>query len=306
MTLFLVCLLAWALDQWLGEPQRAHPLVGFGKLVSWLEARTNHWQTAGAQIQRLRGLISLLLLISPFIVLALLASYWQEGKLLLEVLVLYLAIAGCSLVEHGHSVMAALQKKDLDEARKKVSWMVSRDTEQMDEAAVKRATIESLLENGNDAIFAAIFWFVVAGLPGVVLYRLVNTLDAMWGYRSERYLYFGWAAARLDDLLNWLPARLTALTYALLGHSRTALRCWSKQGGQCESPNAGPVMAAGAGALQLELGGAATYHGELHERPQLGEGNAPQTVDIQRTCNLLQHGQLLWLVIIFLLGVVSA
>lgn len=147
-------------------------------------------------------------------------------------------------------------------------------------------------------MFAALFWFVVAGAPGVVLYRLSNTLDAMWGYRNERFERFGWAAARIDDLLNYIPARLVALTYAVLGKTRLAMSCWRKQAPLWDSPNAGPVMAAGAGALGVELGGSAIYHGELHERPQLGEG-APADADaIARGWQLVQRGVWLWLLIL--------
>ncbi|MDO8933472.1 MAG: cobalamin biosynthesis protein, partial [Rhodocyclaceae bacterium] len=124
----------------------------------------------------------------------------------------------------------------------------------------------------NDAVCGALFWFFILGGAGAVLYRLANTLDAMWGYKDARRIHFGWAAAKIDDVLNYVPARLTALTYALLGRARVAFACWRTQAGAWSSPNAGPVMAAGAGALGVQIGGAAIYHGVLEERPYLGAG----------------------------------
>lgn len=144
---------------------------------------------------------------------------------------------------------------------------------------------------------------MLGGAPGAVFYRLANTLDAMWGYRNTRYRHFGWAAARLDDCLNYVPARLTALTYALLGDRRLALACWRSQAPAWDSPNAGPVMAAGAGALNLTLGGPARYRGEWHERPPLGGGAAPGAGDIERALALVRRGVLLWAAAWLLVGV---
>ncbi|MNN69386.1 cobalamin biosynthesis protein [compost metagenome] len=135
-----------------------------------------------------------------------------------------------------------------------------------------------------------------------MLYRRSNTLDAMWGYRNARFERFGWAAARIDDVLNYIPARLVALTYALLGKTALALRCWRRQAPQWDSPNAGPVMAAGAGALGVALGGPAVYHGELHERPVLGEGPAARAEDIHRAMDLVRQGVLLWLALLIIGG----
>jgi adenosylcobinamide-phosphate synthase len=199
-----------------------------------------------------------------------------------------------------------LRLGDLQLARERVGYMVSRNTAELDATGVARAGTESVLENGSDAVFAALFWFLVAGAPGVVLYRLSNTLDAMWGYRNPRFERFGWAAAKIDDVLNYLPARLVALTYGLLGKTALALRCWRQQAPQWDSPNAGPVMAAGAGALGVSLGGAAEYHGELHQRAQLGQGPPAQARDIERAINLVYGGVLLWLALLVLWGLYRA
>ncbi|HEY0342969.1 MAG TPA: CobD/CbiB family cobalamin biosynthesis protein, partial [Steroidobacteraceae bacterium] len=210
----------------------------------------------------------------------------------------YFALGHQSLRQHALRVRRALDAGNLDEARVQVGYMVSRDTAKMDTRAVAAATVESVLENGNDAVFGALFWFLVAGAPGVLLFRLSNTLDAMWGYRTPRYLYFGWAAARLDDVLNFLPARLTALTYALIGSTRSALRCWRLQARAWDSPNAGPVMAAGAGALGLGLGGGAYYHGQWEERPPLGMGEPPEASSIGAALQLVRSGVALWLLLV--------
>ena len=188
----------------------------------------------------------------------------------------------------------ALAGGDIAAARAKVGKIVSRDADGMDEGAVARATVESVLENGNDAVFAALFWFAIAGAPGVVLYRLSNTLDAMWGYRDARHLHFGWFAARLDDALNYVPARLTAIVYGVVGNFPRALACWRQQAPLWYSPNAGPVMAAGAGALGLKLGGDARYGGQWKRRPELGCGDAPRHADIGRALALVRRASYLW------------
>lgn len=296
----IVIILAVLLDLWLGEPRQYHPLAGFGRLAQRIETALIG---TPRDDQVVRGAFAVALAILPWVLLAWLLSLWPGMDLLAGVLLLYLAIGGSSLAQHGRVVAAALAAGDLAMARQRVGWMVSRDTAGLDEAGVSRAAVESVLENGNDALFGALFWFALLGAPGVVMFRLSNTLDAMWGYRTERYRAFGWAAARLDDLLGWLPARLTALSYLLVGDAARGWRCWRCQGNRTDSPNAGVVMASGAGALGLVLGGPTSYHGQLLDKPVLGEGFAPSGQDIERAIRLVQRALLLWLAAIFILGV---
>ena len=302
MSLALITCAGVALDAVLGEPRRAHPLVAFGRLADRLEQRFN---PAGGG-WRSHGVTAWCLAVLPLTLLTWLLVQVSGLGWAVEIFALYFALGLRSLYEHAQPVARALRLGDLKLARERVGWMVSRNTHELDATGVARAGTESVLENGSDAVFAALFWFIVAGAPGVVLYRLSNTLDAMWGYRNERFERFGWAAAKIDDVLNYIPARLVALTYALLGHTLLALRCWRRQAPLWDSPNAGPVIAAGAGSLGVSLGGAAEYHGELHERPTLGEGPAPCARDIERAMNRVVAGVALWLLCLMIWEVLGA
>lgn len=297
----LVASCAVLLDRVFGEPKRFHPLVGFG----WLADRAERLFRRGAPGHplgnRLRGLIAWMLLVAPPVTLA----AWLAHPLV-DLLLLAFALGAKSLAEHAQAVAAPLAAGDLPTAREAVSRIVARETAHLDETGVATAAVESVLENGHDAVFGALFWFFVAGGAGAVLFRFANTLDAMWGYRDERRRYFGWAAARLDDLLGFVPARLTALTYALMGSTRAALACWRAQAPAWSSPNAGPVMAAGCGALRVGAGGAARYHGVDEERPVLGCGGAPRAADIGRASRLVERGIWLWLALFLSWSLVRA
>jgi adenosylcobinamide-phosphate synthase len=295
----LMILAAVLLDRLLGEPRRFHPLSGFGWLARQVEKIFYGVADGASAMRHARGIAALCALLAPLVLLSTWLQQFAIFGTLFSIILLYFAIAPRSLREHAERVSDACRAGDLPAARQAVGRMVSRDTSQLGEADVAKAAVESVLENGNDAIFAALFWFAVAGAPGVLLYRLSNTLDAMWGYRNARYNEFGWAAARLDDVLNFIPARLTALSYALLGHTRSALQCWRRQAPAWDSPNAGPVMAAGAGALHVQLGGAAIYQGELHERPLLGCGAQARCADIACAVRLMQRTVYLWLAVVF-------
>ena len=301
MSLVLGAVAGVALDAVFGEPRGWHPLVAFGRLAERLERRLN----SAGRGWRSHGVTAWCLAVLPLTLLTALLAQLPGLGWAVEVLALYAALGLKSLGEHALPVAQALRLGDLPLARARVGYLVSRHTSELDAAGVARAGTESVLENGSDAVFAALFWFIVAGAPGVLLYRLSNTLDAMWGYRNERFERFGWAAAKIDDVLNYIPARLVALTYALLGRTALALRCWRRQAPVWDSPNAGPVMAAGAGSLAVSLGGAAEYHGEVHERPQLGEGPPPRARDIERAMNRVIAGVglwLLWLIVWEVLG----
>jgi adenosylcobinamide-phosphate synthase len=291
MTTAAIIIAALLCDRLFGEPRRWHPLVGFGRLARTLEGRLYGGPGLTPAGRCWRGVAAVALLLIPAAgftagLTALPYLEWPVG-----VLALYAALGHRALHEHAQAVFTALSAGNEPEARRRASYMVSRDEQTLD---IVPATIESVLENGNDAVFGALFWFAIAGAPGVVLYRLANTLDAMWGYRNERYHAFGWAAARLDDGLNYIPARLTAFTYALLGATRSALACWRAQAPHWESPNAGPVMAAGAGALGLVLGGPARYGEQWRARPTLGSGRTPRPDDVTRSLALIRHGVWLW------------
>jgi adenosylcobinamide-phosphate synthase len=293
----LVCLLALLFDHAFGEPPRGHPVVIFGGWAAWLERKLN--RIGSPKLSQFRGGLAALLLVIPLVMLVAVASWWLPLPVVfvLDVVGLWLALSLRGLAEHGQAVAHALEKPDLELAREQVGRIVSRRTEELDETAVATAASESMLENGADAIFASLFWYLVAGLPGVVLHRAVNTLDAMWGYRNERFLHFGRFAARLDDVLNWIPARLTALSYALVGQTRLALSCWRQQAPAWDSPNGGPVMAAGAGALSVRLGGPTLYSTGLKDRPVLGSGPAASAATVHESIRLVRHGVVLWLIV---------
>ncbi|MFC0170766.1 adenosylcobinamide-phosphate synthase CbiB [Pseudoduganella danionis] len=293
------------LDLLLGEVRRWHPLVGFGNLAYALERRLNQ----GA-LRFCRGVLAWLLAVIPITAAASALTWWlaphSYALWACHAVLLYFSLGLRSLGEHNLPIATALAQQDLAQARQLTARIVSRDTSKASEQELTRASIESLLENGNDAVFGTLFWFMLAGGPGAVMYRMANTLDAMWGYRTERLRQFGCCAARMDDALNYLPARLTALSYTVLAPTlsarRRAWRCWRQQAPAWDSPNAGPVMASGAGALGIKLGGAAIYHGVLEQRPQLGDGASASGPDIFRAWRLVSHTTLLWLTVAVLIN----
>lgn len=302
----IIVLLGVLLDMRLGEATRWHPLVGFGNLAIRIEKKLN----AGDH-RFLQGAFAWILVVLPLVALTwaltfVLAQFDMLIAFAVHALLLYFCLGLRSLRDHTLPIARALMDDDLPRARSLTARIVSRDTTQATESDLAKAGVESLLENGNDAVFGTLFWFVIAGGPGAVLFRLANTLDAMWGYRTPRFNDFGCAAARIDDVLNFIPARLTALSYALLGNTWLAWQCWRTQAPEWSSPNAGPVMSAGAGALNISLGGAAIYDGEVEQRPPLGSGPLATGKDIARAWGLVRLTTALWVAVICLISLAGA
>ncbi len=273
--------LALILDAVFGEPdwlwrRVAHPAVLFGRLVDWLEHHLNEGRN-----RRVKGALAVVaLVLATWLPAALLSAELFGG--LLEVLGAAVLLAQRSLVEHVRAVAEAL-RRSLAEGRRAVAQIVGRDPETLDAAGVARAAVESAAENFADAVVAPAFWFLIAGLPGMAVYKAVNTADSMIGHRSPRHAEFGWAAARLDDLLSWIPARLAGAALCLVGGGRRAFKVMRRDAGLHRSPNAGWPEAATAASLGLALAGPRIYAGVVTDDPWLNpEGRRaahPQDID---------------------------
>ncbi len=294
MLSLIVVFVALNLDKFFGEPKRFHPLVGFGNLAGQAEAKLNRVDSC----RFVWGLLALILLcVIPAFLSYLLSHLFRQYSWLVEIPIVYLALGFSSLLQHSSRVEKALNDDNLSAARQQAAMMVSRDTEHMNEEQIACAAIESTLENGSDSTYAVIFWYMLGGIPAIVLYRLTNTLDAMWGYRTERYEQFGKAAARLDDVLNFVPARITSVFYALSGITKKALKSWGNHAHLLASPNGGPVMSAGAGSLDLKLGGPCIYHGKHVNKPYFGGEKTPNSTDIDRANRLVTRSLIYWLLL---------
>jgi adenosylcobinamide-phosphate synthase len=271
--------LGFALDRALGDPSRGHPVGGFGHLAAALEQWT--WRP-----RRGAGILHVALLLA---VVSWVGRRAARG-LLTSTLVVWIALGGRSLERAASTMGELLDAGALPAARAHAPVLVGRDPRELDCTELCRATIESVAENTADAVVGALLWGALAGAPGAAVYRAANTLDAMVGHRGPRYERFGWAAARLDDLLTWPAARLTALLAVLLaGADRgAALRIARRDGDRHPSPNAGLVEAAFAGALGVRLGGTNRYPTHTERRPVLGDGRAPVVGDVARAVRLSQ------------------
>ena len=293
---------AMAVDALLGWPswlfaRIGHPVTWLGRLISAIDAAWNRDSDPPA-FRRAAGVAGALLVIAisvaiGWVLQSLLPWGWIE--IILVGVLAWPLVALRSLHDHVAAVAKPLQAGDIAAARAAVSRIVGRDPATLDEAGIARAAIESLAENASDGIVAPVFWGALFGLPGILGYKAINTLDSMIGHRSERHEAFGWAAARIDDVANFIPARLTGFLFALLASRRSeALSCMTRDARRHRSPNAGWPEAAMAGALGVRLSGPRIYRGSATDEPWLNEGaRDPLAADISQGLTIYRRAMLL-------------
>ena len=303
----LPLLSAWLLDRWLGDPAwLPHPVVAFGRAISFCEHRLNKGRR-----RFLKGMLTAIVLVALTYLLtyALLrgvsfyVSPWLEVAL--EVILIFFCLAGTTLVREVRDVLRALDRS-LEDGRRQVARIVGRDTQALPAQEVRTAALETLAENLSDGVIAPLFWYLLLGVPGMMMYKMINTLDSMIGYRNERYRRFGCFAARLDDVANYIPARLTALLMvAVSGHPAlwTFVRRYGKEHA---SPNSGYPEAALAGILDCRFGGPHDYFGEEVWKPYIGKNNRPLTTqDMVRAVRINRRAEICMLLLIVFIQVVE-
>ena len=300
MTNVISLLVGWLLDLIFGDPARLpHPIVWFGKAIAFCEHRLNKWSR-----RKLKGaLMAVALIVAVFFVTAwiryrlyLLPSPFGAGlgvRLFFVAVVVFYCLAGTTLIREVRAVFLALDRS-LDEGRRQVARIVGRDTSELSAQEVRTAALETLAENLSDGVIAPLFWFAILGTPGMLAYKMINTLDSMIGYKTERYKDFGCWAAHIDDIANYIPARLTALLM-IGGYWLLAISNWTKaksqkliafvrKFGRCHaSPNSGYPEAALAGILNCRFGGPHYYFGQLFDKPFIGTNDRPLTTEDMKT-----------------------
>ena len=313
MTNVLSLLIGWLLDLVFGDPSKLpHPIVWFGKAIAFCEHRLNK-----GNHRKLKGALTAIFLIATTFSLTCFLRYILNSLLpscgiklftfhsslftcIFDALIIFYCLAGTTLIREVRAVFLALDRS-LDEGRKQVARIVGRDTSELSAQEVRTAALETLAENLSDGVIAPLFWFAILGTPGMLAYKMVNTLDSMIGYKTERYKDFGCWAAHIDDIANYIPARLTALLMAFsppkLGGVRgglNVLRFVHKYGRNHASPNSGYPEAALAGILDCRFGGPHYYFGQLFDKPYIGTNDRPLTtadmktaVRINRTAEIL-------------------
>jgi len=291
--------IGWLLDLVLGDPAwLPHPVVGFGKIIAFGEKRLNK----GSHRQLKGAVMAVFLIVLVFAVTRLvdkqLSMIHYQLSIAFEAILIFFCLAGTTLIREVREVFHAVDRS-LDEGRKQVARIVGRDTSELSAQEVRTAALETLAENLSDGVIAPLFWLAIGGVPAMVAYKMVNTLDSMIGYRTERYKDFGCWAARIDDVANYIPARITALLMVIAAGKPQLMGFVWRNGRNHASPNSGYPEAALAGTLDCRFGGPHYYFGELFDKPYIGE-NAREltTADMQKAVRINRTAEVLAIMII--------
>ena len=301
MLAILPVLAGWILDLLLGDPQwLPHPVVWFGKAIAACEHKLNR-----GHHRKVKGAIVAMILIAFVFALTWLIRYWLLSLssyllLLFDTVIIFYCLAGTTLIREVREVFFALDCS-LEEGRQQVARIVGRDTSELSAQEVRTAALETLAENLSDGVIAPLFWFALLGTPGMLAYKMVNTLDSMIGYKTERYKDFGCWAAHIDDVANYIPARLTALLMILASGKLNLLAFVWKNGPRHASPNSGYPEAALAGILNCRFGGPHYYFGQLFDKPYIGENERPlTTADMKKAVRVNRVAEI-WMLLLVLL-----
>ena len=269
-TCILPLLIGWVLDLLLGDPQwMPHPVVWFGKMIAFGEKQLNR----GTHRKFKGALLAIFLVVFVFGICWVIDHFLSDWvSILFRSLIIFWCLAGTTLIREVRQTFLAVDRS-LEEGRKQVARIVGRDTTELSAQEIRTAALETLAENLSDGVIAPLFWFAIGGVPGMLAYKMVNTLDSMIGYKTDRYKDFGCFAARLDDVVNYIPARITAFLMVLASGRLSLLTFVAKYGSQHASPNSGYPEAALAGILNCRFGGPHTYFGQLFDKPFIGEND---------------------------------
>ncbi|WP_010663902.1 adenosylcobinamide-phosphate synthase CbiB [Marinilabilia salmonicolor] len=301
-----VLFFAWILDRILGDPSRMpHPVVVFGKLIAFFEKKCNRGRG-----NFVRGMVVTVVLVTGvffffYWVFFLLGQINLWLEVFFQMVFIFSGLAGTTLIREGESVFEKLQI-GMEEGRRQVGRIVGRDTKNLSSHEIKTATLETLAENLSDGVVAPLFWLAIFGVPGMMAYKMINTLDSMIGYKNERYEQFGKFAARLDDIANYLPARITALLMAFCGMRYRAFQFIFRFGRSHNSPNAGYPEAALAGILNVQFGGDHDYFGEVVSKPKIGSNKREITMpDLKKTIKINRGVEILMIVLIISILIIT-
>ena len=298
-TCILPLFIGWVLDLLLGDPQwMPHPVVWFGKMIAFGEKQLNR----GTHRKFKGALLAIFLVVFVFGICWVIDHFLSDWvSILFRSLIIFWCLAGTTLIREVRQTFLAVDRS-LEEGRKQVARIVGRDTTELSAQEIRTAALETLAENLSDGVIAPLFWLAIGGVPGMLAYKMVNTLDSMIGYKTDRYKDFGCFAARLDDVANYLPARITAFLMVLASGRLSLLKFVAKYGSQHASPNSGYPEAALAGILNCRFGGPHTYFGQLFDKPFIGENDRLLTTqDMQVAIRINRTAECITILLLFLL-----